>query len=274
MFRGAESGEPVLALVSGDRRADEAALARALGEPVERADADWVREVTGYAIGGVPPVGHPAPVRTLIDDGLNRFDVVWAAAGTPRTVFPIAPGELARVTSAGRWRRERPPARARPSTRCSASCASARTREDGLGPAGYAAVLRDVDAPRGRRRGARGRGGRRAPRHGHVDARAGAADRDRRPGEGEFRMLAVASAARGRGAGTALVRACAAAARARGHRALVCSSQDRMVAAHRIYARLGFVRDPARDWSPVPGVELLAFALPLEAVGGRAPRPR
>jgi prolyl-tRNA editing enzyme YbaK/EbsC (Cys-tRNA(Pro) deacylase) len=100
VFRGAESGEPVLALVSGDRRADEAALARTLGEPVERADAGWVREVTGYAIGGVPPVGHPAPVRTLLEDGLLRFDIVWAAAGTPRTVFPIAPGELARVTSA------------------------------------------------------------------------------------------------------------------------------------------------------------------------------
>jgi prolyl-tRNA editing enzyme YbaK/EbsC (Cys-tRNA(Pro) deacylase) len=100
VFRGASSREPVLVLVSGDRRADEAALARALGEPVERADADWVREVTGYAIGGVPPVGHPAPVRTLMDDGLGRFDVVWAAAGTPRTVFPISPSELARVTSA------------------------------------------------------------------------------------------------------------------------------------------------------------------------------
>jgi prolyl-tRNA editing enzyme YbaK/EbsC (Cys-tRNA(Pro) deacylase) len=100
VFRGASSGEAVLVLVSGDRRADEAALARALGEPVERADADWVRAVTGYAIGGVPPVGHPAPVRTLMDDGLERFEVVWAAAGTPRTVFPIAPGELARVTSA------------------------------------------------------------------------------------------------------------------------------------------------------------------------------
>lgn len=100
VFRGAESGQPVLALVSGDRRADEAALAGALGEPVERADADWVREVTGYAIGGVPPVGHPGPVRTLMDDDLMRFETVWAAAGTPRTVFPIAPGVLARVTSA------------------------------------------------------------------------------------------------------------------------------------------------------------------------------
>jgi prolyl-tRNA editing enzyme YbaK/EbsC (Cys-tRNA(Pro) deacylase) len=100
VFRGARSGEPVVVLVSGDRRADEAALAEALGEPVGRADADWVREVTGYAIGGVPPVGHPAPLRTLLDEGLMRFEVVWAAAGTPRTVFPIAPAELARVSSA------------------------------------------------------------------------------------------------------------------------------------------------------------------------------
>jgi prolyl-tRNA editing enzyme YbaK/EbsC (Cys-tRNA(Pro) deacylase) len=98
VFRGAESGEPVLVLVSGDRRADEARLTKALGEPVERADAGWVRDKTGYAIGGVPPVGHPAPVRTLFDEGLMRFDVVWAAAGTPRTVFPIAPDTLARVT--------------------------------------------------------------------------------------------------------------------------------------------------------------------------------
>jgi prolyl-tRNA editing enzyme YbaK/EbsC (Cys-tRNA(Pro) deacylase) len=100
VFRGAGSGEPVLVLVSGDRRADEEVLAGALGEPVERADAGWVREVTGYAIGGVPPVGHPRPVRTLIDDDLMRFETVWAAAGTPRTVFPIAPAELARVTGA------------------------------------------------------------------------------------------------------------------------------------------------------------------------------
>jgi prolyl-tRNA editing enzyme YbaK/EbsC (Cys-tRNA(Pro) deacylase) len=97
VFRGAESGEPVLVLVSGDNRADEARLTAALGEAVERADAGWVREVTGYAIGGVPPVGHPASLRTLVDEGLLRFDVVWAAAGTPRTVFPIEPAALVRA---------------------------------------------------------------------------------------------------------------------------------------------------------------------------------
>jgi prolyl-tRNA editing enzyme YbaK/EbsC (Cys-tRNA(Pro) deacylase) len=100
VFRGAGSGEPVLVLVSGDNRADEAKLAAALGEPVERADADWVREKTGYAIGGIPPVGHPAPVRTLLDEDLLRYDPVWAAAGHPHAVFAIAPAALVRATGA------------------------------------------------------------------------------------------------------------------------------------------------------------------------------
>ena len=97
VFRGARSGEPILVLVSGDNRADEARLEAALGEPAARADADWVREVTGYAIGGIPPVGHPRPLRTLVDRDLSRFGVVWAAAGTPRAVFPVTPEELARA---------------------------------------------------------------------------------------------------------------------------------------------------------------------------------
>jgi GNAT superfamily N-acetyltransferase len=81
--------------------------------------------------------------------------------------------------------------------------------------------------------------------------------------EGEFRMLAVDPAARGRGAGAALVEACAARARDRGRRALVASSQDRMLRAHALYRRLGFVREPDRDWSPIPGVELIVFTLAL-----------
>jgi prolyl-tRNA editing enzyme YbaK/EbsC (Cys-tRNA(Pro) deacylase) len=94
VFRGRSSGDPVLVLVSGDNRADEARVQAEVGEPVGRADADWVREVTGYAIGGIPPVGHPAPVRTVVDEDLLRFDEVWAAAGTPRAVFPVAPRAL------------------------------------------------------------------------------------------------------------------------------------------------------------------------------------
>jgi len=100
VFRGASSGEPVLALVSGANRADEALVARAVGEAVERPDAGFVREATGYAIGGIPPVGHPAPVRTVVDEDLLAFETVWAAAGTPHAVFPAAPAELARVVGA------------------------------------------------------------------------------------------------------------------------------------------------------------------------------
>ena len=99
VFRGARSGDAVLVLVAGDNRADEARLEAALGEPVERADADFVRAATGYAIGGVPPVGHPEPLRTLVDEDLLRFDAVWAAAGTPHAVFPVAPAALARAAA-------------------------------------------------------------------------------------------------------------------------------------------------------------------------------
>jgi prolyl-tRNA editing enzyme YbaK/EbsC (Cys-tRNA(Pro) deacylase) len=97
VFRGERSDEAVLVLVSGDRRASEPLVEAAVGEPVGRADADFVRTATGFAIGGVAPVGHPRPLRTAMDAGLLRFDVVWAAAGHPKAVFPVAPGELARA---------------------------------------------------------------------------------------------------------------------------------------------------------------------------------
>ena len=100
VFRGTDTHTPVLALVSGDNRADEAKLEATIGERVERPDAAYVREVTGYAIGGIPPVGHPAPVRTVLDEDLFRFDTVWAAAGHPHAVFPIAPDTLAAATGA------------------------------------------------------------------------------------------------------------------------------------------------------------------------------
>jgi prolyl-tRNA editing enzyme YbaK/EbsC (Cys-tRNA(Pro) deacylase) len=88
--------EAVLVLVSGVNRADEQRLEAELGAPPQRADADFVRAATGYSIGGVPPLGHPRPLHTLIDEDLMAYQVVWAAAGTPRSVFPIAPAELAR----------------------------------------------------------------------------------------------------------------------------------------------------------------------------------
>jgi prolyl-tRNA editing enzyme YbaK/EbsC (Cys-tRNA(Pro) deacylase) len=92
-------GEPVLVLASGDHQVDTAAVATLLGVArVQRADAELVRRVTGYSIGGVAPVGHPQPLRTLVDRHLAGFDVVWAAAGTPDTVFPTSYDELLRLT--------------------------------------------------------------------------------------------------------------------------------------------------------------------------------
>ena len=93
-------GAPVIALVSGANRLDEPRLATALGGgTVSRADADAVRAATGYPIGGVPPFGHPEPLPTAIDEDLLRYDEVWAAAGTPRHVFAVAPADLVRITA-------------------------------------------------------------------------------------------------------------------------------------------------------------------------------
>jgi prolyl-tRNA editing enzyme YbaK/EbsC (Cys-tRNA(Pro) deacylase) len=100
VLRGVTSHAPVLALVSGDNRADVALIEAAVDEAVERPGADYVREVTGYAIGGIPPVGHPHPVRTVMDEDLYRFETVWAAAGHPHAVFPIAPADLAEAAGA------------------------------------------------------------------------------------------------------------------------------------------------------------------------------
>jgi prolyl-tRNA editing enzyme YbaK/EbsC (Cys-tRNA(Pro) deacylase) len=83
--------EPILALVSGANQADERRLAALSGRTVRRADADAVRGATGYAIGGVPPVGHPRPLRVFIDRDLLAYDRLIAAAGTPHAVFPIPP---------------------------------------------------------------------------------------------------------------------------------------------------------------------------------------
>src|SRR4051812_20756853 len=99
-MRGVTTKAPALALVSGDNRADVELIEAAVDEPVERPDAAYVREVTGYAIGGIPPVGHPHPVRTVMDEDLYRFETVWAAAGHPHAVFGVAPADLARASGA------------------------------------------------------------------------------------------------------------------------------------------------------------------------------
>jgi prolyl-tRNA editing enzyme YbaK/EbsC (Cys-tRNA(Pro) deacylase) len=94
-------GELVLALTSGANRVDtDALVAAAGGERCDRADADQVRSTTGFAIGGVPPFGHVNPVRAFFDPALSDHQVVWAAAGTPRHVFPIDPSDLLQATQA------------------------------------------------------------------------------------------------------------------------------------------------------------------------------
>jgi prolyl-tRNA editing enzyme YbaK/EbsC (Cys-tRNA(Pro) deacylase) len=93
-------GEPLLVLTSGAHRVDTAKVAAALGvAKLKRATPEFVRQHTGQAIGGVAPLGHPKPVRTLVDTALGRYDTIWAAGGVPRAVFPITYAELLRVTA-------------------------------------------------------------------------------------------------------------------------------------------------------------------------------
>jgi len=95
------AGEPVMVLCSGRARVNEGLLAAALGAPsVRRATADEAKSFTGFAIGGVPPFGHDRPCRVVADEGLLVFDEVWAAAGLPDAVFPIAPNDLVRIADA------------------------------------------------------------------------------------------------------------------------------------------------------------------------------
>ncbi len=100
LFRAA-SGRPVLVVVSGANRVDEEKVAALAGEAVGRADADFVRDCTGFAIGGVPPVAHATKPLTLLDRDLAAFTEIWAAAGTPNAVFRLNPDDLRRLTGAG-----------------------------------------------------------------------------------------------------------------------------------------------------------------------------
>jgi prolyl-tRNA editing enzyme YbaK/EbsC (Cys-tRNA(Pro) deacylase) len=100
VFTGATSGKPYLLLVSGSNRVNEKGIAAHFGEKLKRPDADAVRALTGYAIGGIPPFGHETPLATYIDGDLLQYDIVWAAAGTPKAVFSVAPGKLKDATKA------------------------------------------------------------------------------------------------------------------------------------------------------------------------------
>jgi prolyl-tRNA editing enzyme YbaK/EbsC (Cys-tRNA(Pro) deacylase) len=98
VFRGRRSAKPILILASGINRIAESRIQELIDEPVIRPNAEYVREVTGFAIGGVAPVGFPRPIQTWIDEDLLRFAEIWAAAGTPTMVFRVAPNFLPKLT--------------------------------------------------------------------------------------------------------------------------------------------------------------------------------
>ncbi|MBN1440742.1 MAG: YbaK/EbsC family protein [Anaerolineales bacterium] len=98
VFRTAESGKPVMVIASGANRVNEKKIAELLGEAVEKADPDFVRETTGFSIGGVPPVGHAVPIPVFLDEDLLKHESIWAAAGTPRSVLKTTGENLAKLT--------------------------------------------------------------------------------------------------------------------------------------------------------------------------------
>ncbi len=99
IFRGLQSGQPVLILASGSNRVNEAAVTTLLGEPIGKADADFVRQHTGFVIGGVPPVGHAEKLHTLMDEDLMQYNQIWAAAGTPNALFHLTPQDLLKISA-------------------------------------------------------------------------------------------------------------------------------------------------------------------------------
>ncbi len=99
IFRGKSSGKPILVLMSGPNRANEKLVSEYAGEPIGKADADFVRAVTGFAIGGVPPIGHAQQMETYIDESFLQYPTIWAAAGTPNTIFELKTEDLQKMTS-------------------------------------------------------------------------------------------------------------------------------------------------------------------------------
>ena len=100
IFAGQDSGEALLFLTAGGNQVDPARAGALAGEALGKADAALIRAQTGFAIGGVAPVGHLTPIRAFLDPRLMEFGIVWAAAGTPHHIFPIAPADLHRLTGA------------------------------------------------------------------------------------------------------------------------------------------------------------------------------
>jgi prolyl-tRNA editing enzyme YbaK/EbsC (Cys-tRNA(Pro) deacylase) len=98
IFKGRVSEKPVLVLTSGENRVDESLISALSGEPIQRADPEFVRNVTGYAIGGVPPIAHTRPMETYIDEDLLQYKTIWAAGGTPNSLFELTPEALKTMT--------------------------------------------------------------------------------------------------------------------------------------------------------------------------------
>ena len=98
VFKAERSARPILVVASGANRVNEKKIAAEIGEPLGKADAEFVRRHTGFAIGGVPPIGHIGKPETFVDKDLLQYDEIWAAAGTPNAVFSLSPVELVRIT--------------------------------------------------------------------------------------------------------------------------------------------------------------------------------
>ena len=99
IFRGQTSRKPILVLTSGANRVDEERIAQYAGEPISRADADFVRTTTGFAIGGVPPIGHAEKIDTYLDEDFKQYRTIWAAAGTPNAIFELNRPDLEKMTN-------------------------------------------------------------------------------------------------------------------------------------------------------------------------------
>ena len=102
VFRDETTDEPILVIASGANRVDLKKIEELTGQKLGRASGSYVKERVGYAIGGIPPAGHRVPMSTLLDQDLQRYDILWAAAGTPFTVFSLKPDDLPSLTG-GRW---------------------------------------------------------------------------------------------------------------------------------------------------------------------------
>jgi Cys-tRNA(Pro) deacylase len=98
IFKGKESGKPIIVLTSGTNRVDEKLIREYAGEGIGKADADFVRAVTGFAIGGVPPLGHIQKIETYMDEDFLQYETVWAAAGTPNAIFELKTSDLRKMT--------------------------------------------------------------------------------------------------------------------------------------------------------------------------------